>query len=573
MFKLPLIKYIKKYPIPFVIQAISGIIYNILIAYAIVLLGKVIDAALTSNFTNILISIGIYISILLFYMFCRLLKRYYVRDFAVLMEMDMRIDIFNSIINKNSTELEHDKVGELMSRTGEDVTKVTETIRKTVTEIWDTWLLMISYFVSMLTMNSKITLIASICIPISIIIAQLIRKPLYKYSKQYSKLSGKISVSLQQTLLGIPTLRLFGAEEQKKNELDELCNKQATTNLKLTILQSAMQPIYIAIASIGIIIIIIMGGKEVISGEWLIGTFWSFLTIFTAMAARTPTAAKVFNMWHSGEAAWERIKDQLGNVNDIETLSVPPIDSINIRINNLSFKYPLGSKEVINNITFNVNYNQIIGITGPIGCGKTALCLSLTGIFDYKGNIEINGRELRDMSKEEKSKIISYLGHEPHLFSSSIKDNITMNFSLPELKVDEAKLEFALFIACLEDDLKLMEKGVETLIGERGVQISGGQKQRIALARAIYQDRPLLLLDDPFSALDILTEQKILERIKQLKFKTIIIFSHRLEAFKTVDQIILLHNGYIKEKGSHEELVKQNSIYKQIYFSQGIEGE
>ena len=233
-------------------------------------------------------SIAIYIGVVVFSMLCRYLKRYYVRDFAVLMEMDMRKDILDSILHKSSRSLDHDKVGDLMSRTTSDVAKVTETIRKTVTEIWDTWLLIISYFVSLLIMNPKIALLSSVFIPVSIIAAELIRHPLYKYGEQYSVLAGKISSNLQQILIGIPVLRLFGAEEQKKQELNDLCGQQVTAGLK--------------------------------------------------------------------------------------------------EVKNLSFRYPLGTSDAITNITFRARPDEVVGVTGPVGCGKTALCLALSGIYEYRGS-------------------------------------------------------------------------------------------------------------------------------------------------------------------------------------------
>lgn len=570
MFKLPLIPYVKKFPLSFTLQAIGGITYNILVAYGIVLLGKVIDAATTGDFPAILRSVAVYIGVLVLTMFCRYIKRYYVRDFAVLMETDMRKEIFDSILHKDSRRLDHDKVGDLMSRTTSDVEKVTETIRKTVTEIWDTWLLIISYFVSLLIMNPKIALLSSIFIPVSIVAAGLIRHPLYKYSKEYSVLAGKISTSLQQILIGIPVLRLFGAEKQKKQELDDLCGRQVTANLKVTILQSAMVPVYTAVASVGVIVTIAMGGQEVINGSWLIGTLWSFLTTFTAMAARAPKAAKVFNMWHAADAAWERITEQLGNHGCASDKNILPPEGAHIEVKSLSFQYPLGTSAAITNISFVARPGEIIGITGPMGCGKTALCLALSGIYEYDGSIMINGAELKDMNDGQRAGIVSYLGHEQYLFSASVKDNITMNSGGMELQVDEKLLNEAIYFACLEDDIKAMANGMDTVIGERGVQVSGGQKQRIALARAIYQNRPLMLLDDPFSALDIFTEQRILERLKGLRSKTIIIFSHRLGAFRDAEHVLVMQNGSVAEAGSHDELLDRGGIYRQIYAAQSL---
>lgn len=570
MESLPIVKYIKKFPVSFALQAFGGILYNTLVAYGIVLLGKIIDAAISKEFNGIIKSIVIYLAVVFTFQFGRYIKRYFVADFSLLMEMDLKKDIFNAIVGKNISELERDKVGDLMSRTTSDVTKVTGAISKTVEEVWDTWLLLISYFVSLILMNWKITLLSSVFIPVSLLAAQLIRHPLYTYSKQYAVIAAKISINLQQIIIGIPILRLFGAEEQKRQELNRDCERQMKASLMTAIFQSAMVPIYVAVASIGVIVIITMGGKEVLAGNWRIGTLWSFLTIFTAMAARTPIAAKVFNLWHAAVAAWERIAEEMNHFDPINNSAIEKISNVDVEVKNLSFQYPIGTSDVLNNISFNAGKGSIIGITGPVGCGKTALCLSFTGVYDYKGSILVNGTELRDLGEEKRAGMISYLGHEQFLFSSSIQDNITIDPGESTLEVDQSRLQDAIYFACLEDDLNGMENGINTIVGERGVKVSGGQKQRIALARAIYADRPLLLLDDPFSALDILTEQKIVDRLKQMKDKTIFIFSHRLEVFKSAEHILVVQNGEITEQGTHKELISCSRVYKQIYNAQNF---
>lgn len=568
MESLPILKYIKKYPVSFALQAFGGILYNTLVAYGVVLLGKIIDAAISKDFGMIVKAVVIYLAVVFAFQFGRYIKRYFVADFGLLMEMDLKKDIFNAIVGKSINDLERDKVGDLMSRSTSDVTKVTGAISKTVEEIWDTWLLLVSYFVSLLLMNWKITLLSSVFIPVSILAAQFIRHPLYKYSKQYAVIAAKISINLQQTIIGIPILRLFGAEEQRKKELNNDYERQMKASLMTSIFQSAMVPIYVAVASTGVIVIIILGGKEVLAGNWKIGTLWSFLTIFTAMAARTPIAAKVFNMWHAAVAAWERIAEEMNHFDAINKKSADKISNVDVVAKNLSFQYPIGTSDVLDNISFDVDTGSVVGITGPVGCGKTALCLSFTGVYDYKGSILVNGTELRELDEEKRAGMISYLGHEQFLFSSSIKDNITINPGEVILEVDEDRLQKAIYFACLEDDLKKMENGINTIVGERGVKVSGGQKQRIALARAIYADRPLLLLDDPFSALDILTEQKIVDRLKQMKDKTILIFSHRLEVFKSADHILVIQNGKISEQGTHKELIRRSGVYERIYNAQ-----
>ena len=571
MLKLPIITYVKKFPLSFIIMNIVGVTFNSLLVYTVVLFGRVIDAAVSGNFQSIMRSVIIYMVVLIVCLICRFLKRFSAREFAIQIEADMRKEIFNSILYKNSRSLDNDKIGDLMSRATIDIGKVTAAIRKTTIHIWDTLFLILAYFVTLLFMNTRIALITFIFIPVSIACAELVRHALYKHSKRYSVLAGRISSNLQQTLIGIPVLRLFGAEKTKKKDIDKLCRQQMKTNLKMIRLQSAMVPVFTAIASTGIVIVIIMGGNEVVNGSWTIGTFWAFLFAYTAMTTRTPKAASLINQWHTADASWDRINEELGNKAPDTSMESRVLKELNIEVKNLSFQYQQNTNNVVDDTSFCVNPNEFVGITGPVGCGKTALCLAMTGIYEYDGDILINGVQLSELSDIEKSRIISYLGHEQYLFSASVKDNIIMDFGNMNLDVDEKLLNDVIHYACLEEDIKTMTDGVDTIVGERGIELSGGQKQRIALARAIYQNRPLLLMDDPFSALDTITEHRILERLKSLDSKTIILFSHRLGAFRDTDKIIVMENGSISESGTHDELMNNQGVYQKIFTAQNFE--
>jgi len=202
-----------------------------------------------------------------------------------------------------------------------------------------------------------------------------------------------------------------------------------------------------------------------------------------------------------------------------------------------------------------------------VGSGKSALGLALTGMYDYEGEIYLGDEEFRDIPKSKKVATISYMGHDPFLFSDTVENNITWGNSNPE------KLERVLSIASLKTDITKFEKGVKTKVAERGAKVSGGQRQRISLARALYKDASILILDDPFSAVDLYTEGKIIEALREnANDKFIFIFSHRLEAFKYTDKVIVLDKGKIVEMGTHEELSKNHGIYNKIIDSQKFMG-
>ncbi len=223
---------------------------------------------------------------------------------------------------------------------------------------------------------------------------------------------------------------------------------------------------------------------------------------------------------------------------------------------------------MLHDISFSVNKGDFIGITGPVGSGKSALATVLTGLYPYSGEITINGEKISDLSPAERSNIFAYSGEDGFLFTASIRQNISFRDNI-ELSSETDRLTESVHIAALSDDMELFPQGLDTIVGERGMRLSGGQRQRVSLARAIYSGNPILLLDDPFSAVDIGTEQKMIQRIREtLKGTTILIFSHRLASFTAANLIIVLDKGRIIEQGDHETLMSDGRIYQKIYSAQ-----
>ncbi|QAT39662.1 ABC transporter ATP-binding protein [Clostridium sp. JN-9] len=563
-----LLSYIIKYRKQFLITAVSGIFFNSAIVLGPIFQGKLLDAAVNSpSITNILNAGISFILVTLSFQIARFFKRYYVRDMANRISGDMRISVMESILHTDLNAIEKKKVGDMMSTTIGDVDIVVEAVRKTITELWDTGVLMIAYFAALMFYDVKITLIVCIPIPFVIMLTQFMRKVVQAKSKAARAANSKTTTQIRKMISQINILRLYGREDTELKRFKERLTVQAKKTAIVNVLQNGLAPIYSSISSLGIILVIYLGGNKVIGGSWTIGIFTAYITMFTALAVRTTTAAKVFNLQQGAKASWDRVKSLLNNDSFREHQHSEGMNPIEISVNNLSFKYGDDQNYAIKNVSFKVPAGMIVGVTGSVGSGKSALGLALTGLYDYEGEICFNGQDLKNIDYNKKIDDITYMGHDSFLFSDSIKNNITWG------NTDEAKLDKVLDIACLKQDMLNFQDGLETQLGEKGTRVSGGQRQRISMARALYKDSSIVILDDPFSAVDINTEAKIIKELRQnLQGRTIFIFSHRLQIFKYTDMILVFDKGRIAEKGTHNELINEEGIYSKILDSQSFLG-
>jgi ABC-type multidrug transport system fused ATPase/permease subunit len=587
---LRLVSYLRKYSGQFWIQAAGGIIYNTVIVAGPVLLGKMIDAAGALESEGVtpervrtlaLFAIG-FVAATVFFQYGRYIKRWYLWTLTNKIACDMRAGLFSKVLRYPMARIERESVGDLMSRTVGDVDQITTTTRQTINEGWDTWLLMISYFVVLLWYDWSITLISSIPIPFAILLAQSVRHPVYRFSLGSRRAASVVTSHIQRTLGGLTILRLFGREHVETERLEDYSRSLMTWNIKTNLLQTAMMPVYATLASLGIATVIILGGRMVVEGTWTVGTFVAYLTMFSLMATRTWVAARIFNQFHAASASWHRIKDKLSEPEEKTeaaghsgALSVGVAPAPVIQARNLSFRYPGAERDVLTGLSFTVDRGDFVGVTGPVGSGKSALALVLSGLYPYSGDVLVGGRSLNILSPAEKAKIFAYSGEDAFLFSASISRNITFldqTRITPELGQREAA---AVHTAALSDDMSLFPQGLETIVGERGTRLSGGQRQRVSLARAVFSGNPILILDDPFSAVDIGTERRMIGRMRHdLKGTTILVFSHRLASFAGADKILVLEKGRLIEQGNHAQLMASHGLYEKIYSAQTwMEGE
>jgi ABC-type multidrug transport system fused ATPase/permease subunit len=600
---LSLISYIQRHRGLFWIEAAGGIIYNTVIVTGPIVLGMAIDAAgavydspTPDRVNRLLMYCLLLVGLTAFFQYARYVKRKYIRDMCFRIRADMRAGLLGRTLGRPLAALEREPVGDLISRTIGDVDQVVSTVETTINEAWDTWLLMLSYLVVLLLKDARVTLICSIPVPFALYVAEAARHPLYRYSVRTRQAAGRVTSHLHATLNNVALLRLFGREGSEHQRLEGYAREQMQWSIKTALLQTGMMPVYAALASLGVVGVIGLGGQQVVAGAWTIGGFTAYLTMFLAMSRRTWVAARVFNRWHAARASWDRIREKLSaDVPDVaggtdtgtgasigtgqpgRRVALPQLaPGSYLEVDNLSLSFTSGGVgvggDVLSEVSFRVPVGSIVGVTGPVGAGKSALASVLTGLYPYGGSVRIGGIELRDLAPEARAELVAYSGQDGFLFSGTIADNVTFG---RDGEVDAERLERCVYVAGLSDDLTLFRDGLSTRIGERGVRVSGGQRQRIALARALYASRPLLILDDPFSAVDLSTERRIIERLREelsgmsRRGSTAFIFSHRLNTFVFADYVLVLDRGRLVEKGTHEQLCAvAGGIYQRIYAAQ-----
>lgn len=545
-----------------ILLTLFGILYDVGMVARPIYQGKLIDALIAKvNFNNLIKLSLTFIFIIGMVQFFRYLKRYYVRQFANATTATMRFMIYNNILHKEEKELNDENMGSLMTKAISDVDVCVEGMRKSTTEVFDTGVLFITYLVTLLQYDVKITLYACIFIPAAVFIAEKMKKIIFKFTKAYRSQLSQVSDITYDRIDNAILYRLYGREADNRvvyeEELEDFEKKAIVAN----IWENAMQPIYNVIAMGGIVFVIIMAGEKVYEGSFTVGVFSAYISIFTIMAAKASRIARLFNTIQKSSVSWNRIKPFLKEYKEIDKTRGIISKETKIEIENLYLKYDKSSDYIIKNLNFKARENNIVGITGPIGCGKSTLGRVFLGNINYEGSIKIDNKEFRDYSEYERSKIISYMGHDAHLISDTIYNNITMG--------DEGDISHVLKMVCFDEDLKSMENGIETLVGNGGVRLSGGQQARIALARTLYHKNKILILDDPFSAVDMKTEKNIIDNLRaNYSDCLILLISHRLAIFKYLNQIILINEDKTLEYGNHQKLIENSTLYNQLYLLQ-----
>lgn len=534
---------------------ITGLLYNGSMQLGPILQGRVIDLiADGEERADVVRWILIFLLTIGVIQCCRCLKRYYVRLFANRTSASMRSIVYGNIIGEDITQLKEESTGDLMTKAISDVGECVEGMRKFTTEVFDTGILMSAYFITLLYYDIKLTLLASVCIPLAMLIAERMKKFIYRYAKSYRKQLSDVSEQTLENVENQLLYRMHGVQEIKSEAYDDALRSLQGKAIRANVLENSLQPLYKTIGMIGIVLVVFYGGQLVVQGVWTIGRFSAYLTIFTAFSVKVSKAAKLFNSVQKAQVSWQRILPYLKPREKEAQVKTPG------RREQVLLQVRHFSSGVIKRADFEVKSGQIIGITGSVASGKSTIGRSLVGLFPYGGSITVNGRELTDIEAADMSQYITYMGHDSQLLSDTIYNNITLG--------EEGDVSQVLEDVCFAQDLASMPAGADTLVGASGVRLSGGQQARLALARTLYNRSSILVLDDPFSAVDVVTEKQIIENLRNRYADcAIILISHRLTSFNQLTKVLFVSEG-TTTFDTHENLLHTVQKYREIFIAQ-----
>lgn len=542
-------------PFTVVMIVVFGIAFNGLMPWGALQLGKVIDTILiASGPTMITQALIRYIGVVAFIQALRFIKRFYIRRFANKTLISMRTHAFNAVLSAPYGSLTQPDPGNLLSRIVGDVDACVEGMRKFTTELFDTGVLMIAYVITMISMDPVVALTSILFVPVAMLIAEKLKTTIVKAVAASRKQNAVVTSLTLEASENALLYRISGVDPIIKTNYDKALEDLRLKATKANILENSMQPLYNAIAMAGVAFVILLGGQKVLDGQWTIGTFTAFMTIFAAMSLKSSKAAKLFNSVQKSSVSWKRIKPYMIPIQDIKASEA--IDGpITIEVKNLSFESD--GTTILKDVSFEARSGQLIGITGPVASGKSILLSVLTGVLDYQGSILFNHEELKSMSAEMRSAMIAYLPQRPQLFGESLKDNITWE--------SEGDIQKVLEQTQLADEVSAMTDQADTVAGNFGNRLSGGQKARLALARTLFSNRKVLLLDDPFASVDSATTQKILTALKEsYQDALILLVSHRVTLFEGFDQVLVLDKKSKPLFGTHQNLLKTSKVYRDL---------
>ena len=541
---------------------ISGLIYNIGLMAGPWFEGQLVQCLYfiqkgQSHFSDMAkLAAGYFIAILIVQS-SRFIKRLYVRRFANNINRSMKQTYYNNLIHIDTQELKNTSTGAAMTRALSDVDTCSEGIRKFTTEVFDTGVAMVSYVVMLLLYDWRLALLCMIFPPISYVIAERMKVVVQKTGAASKESAGRLNAATLDRIQNAITYRIYGCENERNEDYETHLTDYERASVGADLPVAALPPLYKLISMASVLFIFSFGSRNVMGNGWAawdIAAFTSFLSCFTKLAVKSSHAAKLFNAVQKALLSWKRILPFM-TVGKKAT-PLPGSQPGCVKAKGLGFSYE-NSTPLFQDLDFEAFPGEIIGITGPVACGKSTLGRAFLCEQPYSGSLTFDGTEFSDLSPDVRNSIVGYLGHEPELLSDTIKNNVLLG--------DDKDLCKYLKAVCLDEEVRQMPQCEDTITGETGLRLSGGQQKRLALARTLAHPRPVLILDDPFSALDQTTEKEVFEHLRELVPDSIIfLISHRLYLFSETGGVIWLDN----EKAvfsTHEKLLGENAAYRELY--------
>jgi ATP-binding cassette subfamily B protein len=490
-------------------------------------------------------------------------------------EFDLKNEIFNHYQNLSQHFYKRNRTGDLMNRISEDVGKVRMYVGPAVMYTLNTIMRFTIVIIYMYNISPKLTLYSLLPLPLLSYSIFKISSEIHKKSSAFQKNLSNLFSFTQEIFSGIRVIKAYAIEEKKQNDFLELTKESNTKAMDLAKVNSLFGPLMILLIGLSNLVVVYVGGTMYINNDpeiESIGVIAQFILYINMLTWPVASLGWVSSLVQEAEASQKRINEFLKEEPQIKNFNeLPSKIEGTIEFKNVSFDYEDTQIKALDQVSFSVEKGKTLAILGKTGSGKSTILSLISRLYDAtEGEITIDNQPITTVNLYDLRNQISVVPQDAFLFSDSIKNNIKFG---DENATDEEVIEAAKK-AVVHENILTFNDQYETILGERGITLSGGQKQRVSIARALIKNAPILLLDDCLSAVDTETEETILNNLlTYCKDKTTIIVSHRVSSAKNADQIIILEDGKIIEKGTHNELIEQNGYYKELYVKQLSEKE
>ncbi|TMC46754.1 MAG: ABC transporter ATP-binding protein [Chloroflexi bacterium] len=498
--------------------------------------------------------------------------RYVMLDASRKAEYRMRNDLFAHLQKMHLAYFQHQRIGDLMARMTNDLTWVRQMMGPGIMQSSFTVMVFTFAVLSMISVSLKLTIIALILMPLASLTFWYIGRTVHERFERLQSQFGDLSTKAQENFSGIRVVKAFSQEDAETKDFATVNYEYFRRAVSLSVMQGLIWPSISFILGIAVLSVLYVGGQDAIRGELSIGSLVQFVAYLYLLQMPMINIGWISNMFQAGWASLGRLQE----IFNAEPKITEPIDPVTapikgeVEFRGVSFAY--GQTIELHDVSFKVPAGGSLAIVGPTGSGKSTMVNLIPRLFDVQqGEVLIDGISVRRRPLEQLRRAVGYVPQETFLFSVPLRENV--GFGLDE-KLTDPQLEWAGDVSQLNKDVEDFPARYDTMIGERGVTLSGGQKQRAAIARAVAKDPRILILDDALSAVDTYTEAEILRRLRGvMRERTSIVVAHRISTVKDADEILVLDDGRIVERGSHRDLLEHGGLYAQMYRRQLLEEE